>query len=56
MEMTTTTSKTNIQRLTDYINAQANPQLFAAALFSLASKPRFEDLADAEKELQIRVG
>ena len=56
MEMTTTTNKPNIQKLTDYINAQDNPLLFAAALFSLASKPRFEDLADAKKELQILVG
>ena len=56
MEMTKTTSKPNIRKLTDYINSQANPLLFAEALFSLASKPRFEDLADAKEELQIRVG
>lgn len=55
MEMTTTTSKPNIRRLTDYINSQATPELFAAALFAFA-KPRFQDLADAKQELQIRVG
>ena len=56
MEMTKTTSKPNIRKLTDYINSQANPQLFAQALFSLAGKPRFEDLADAKQELQVRIG
>ena len=55
MEMTTTTSKPNIRRLTDYINSQPNPELFAATLFAFA-KPRFQDLADAKQELQIRVG
>ena len=55
MEITKTTSKPNIRKLTDYINSQANPLLFAAALFAFA-KPRFQDLADAEEKLQVRVG
>lgn len=55
MEITKTTNKTNIQKLADYINGQPNPELFAATLFAFA-KPRFHDLADSKKELQIRIG
>lgn len=54
MEMTTTTSKPNIKRLTDYINSQRDPELFAAALFAFA-KPRFQDLTDTQKELEVRI-
>ena len=54
MEMTTTTSKPNIRKLTEFINAQRNPELFATALFAFA-KPRTQDLTDAQKELQVVV-
>lgn len=54
METTTTTSKPNIRKLTDYINSQPDPERFASALFALA-KPRFQDLTDAQQELQVRV-
>ena len=54
MEMTTTTSKPNIRKLTDYINSHPNPELFAASLFAFA-KPRMKDLADSDQELQVRI-
>ena len=54
MEMTTTTSKPNIRKLTEFINAQRNPELFATALFAFA-KPRTQDLTDTQKELQVVV-
>ena len=54
MEMTTTTSKPNIKRLTDYINSHSDPEGFCSALFIFA-KPSIQDPTDTQKELQIRV-
>ena len=36
--------KPNIKKLTDYINSQRNPELFAAALFALAGKLREDEV------------
>ena len=54
MEMTTTTSKPNIKRLTDYINSHSDPEGFCSALFAFA-KPRIQDVADPKQELQVRI-
>lgn len=54
MDLTTTTNRTNIQRLADYINSQANPELFAATLLAFA-KPRRDDLAYPEQKTEVRI-
>ena len=51
----TQNKKPNIQKLTDYINQQPDPERFMMALFSFC-KPSADDLTRSHEETEIGVG